>query len=254
MNVLLRWSIFLILQDGTGDRAVGTHKIDSYLSRTYFDMLVDKLVEDPAAEIFENVMAEFAVAPNMDSIPDVKFYQYDLSKLFAAQNIMNPSYNKWAKDPAKAAGYAKASLIDLFQPEKSSGMMPNLQETVREEITGVMLFIPRTTETSNSKVMDPIMEQIAEAAGDRYYVIELTGRTTTGEDAELYVKGGLDSKGDTVKGQLELAKGKIPLIVSAGHIGSRSFSIPEINVVGFSGLNMRSRSTSPGRKLTTRKS
>ena len=223
----------LCLMSGTaGDRAVGTHKIGGYICATYCDMLVDKLVINPTYTS-SRIMSKYRVADNMDTIPGVNFYQYDFSKVFADVNILNPSYNKWAKEPAKGEAYIKQTLGQLLAIN-SNGMIPSIREVIKEDVTGIMLFIPRTTATSKESVMNPIMSQINEIANEGYYVIELTGRTTTGENAELYVNGGYDN--DTkqyVKGQITIAHelNKIPLIVSAGHIGSRSFSIAEINVV-----------------------
>lgn len=223
----------LCLMTGTaGDRAVGTHDVDGYICTTYFDMLVDKLVSDP---VFDSdlVMSKYRVAPNMDAIPGVKFYQYDQSQIFASKNDLNPSHNKWAKDPSKAEAHVKTTLGDLFGSKFGSGLYPAIEKVIGEKIEGIMMFIPRTTKTSSNKVMDSILRQIREVTNEGYYIIELTGRTTNGEKAELYVKGGIDrDSGKYVKGQITIAKElkKIPLIVSAGHIGSRSFSIPEINV------------------------
>lgn len=203
-----------------GDRAVGTHDVDGYICTTYFDMLVDKLVSDP---VFDSdlVMSKYRVAPNMDAIPGVKFYQYDQSEIFASKNDLNPSHNKWAKDPSKAEAHVKTTLGDLFASKFGSGLYPGIREVIKEDITGIMMFIPRTTKTSSKKVMDAIISQINEVVNEGYYIIELTGRTTDGEGAEEYTKK---------KTKEANKQNKIPLIVSAGHIGSRSFSIPEINV------------------------
>jgi flagellar hook assembly protein FlgD len=141
--------------------------------------------------------------------------------LFSKENILSPSYNKWAKDPAKAEAYVKQTLGQLLAI-KSDGMIPSIRDAINDDITGIMLFIPRTTATSNDRVMNTIIAQIKEVANAGYHIIEITGRTTDGEKAEDYTI-------DQIK--IAKAKDKIPLIVSAGHIGSRSFSIPEINVV-----------------------
>ena len=209
----------LCLMTGTaGDRAVGTHNISGYICTTYFDMLVDKLVNKPVFTS-SNIMSKYRVADNMDAIPGVKFYQYDQSELFANTNDINPSHNKWAKDPAKAEAHVKTTLSDLFG--SGSGMYPAITEVIGEDITGVMMFIPRPTKTSDDFVMGTIKSQIQAVTNEEYYIIELTGRTTKGELAEEYTKK-----------EIKEAKNqnKIPLIISAGHIGSRSFSIPEINV------------------------
>lgn len=211
----------LCLMTGTaGDRAVGTHNVDGYICTTYFDMLVDKLVNNP---VFDSdlVMSKYRVAPNMDAIPGVKFYQYDQSKIFASKNDLNPSHNKWAKDPSKSEAHVKTTLGDLFASKFGSGLYPGIREVIGEDITGIMMFIPRTTKTSSKKVMDAIISQINEVVNEGYYIIELTGRTTDGEGAEEYTKKKIREANK---------QKKIPLIVSAGHIGSRSFSIPEINV------------------------
>lgn len=209
----------LCLMTGTaGDRAVGTHNISGYICTTYFDMLVDKLADKPTFTS-PRIMNKYRVADNMDAIPGVKFYQYDQSELFANTNDINPSHNKWAKDPAKAEAHVKTTLGDLFG--SGSGMYPAITEVIGEEITGVMMFIPRPTKTSDDFVMGTIKSQIQAVTNEEYYIIELTGRTTTGEKAEEYTKKEIKEANK---------QNKIPLIVSAGHIGSRSFSIPEINV------------------------
>lgn len=211
----------LCLMTGTaGDRAVGTHNISGYICTTYFDMLVDKLVDKPTFTS-PRIMSKYRVADNMDAIPGVKFYQYDQSELFANANDINPSHNKWAKDPAKAEAHVKTTLGDLFATKYASGLYPSIREVIGEEITGVMMFIPRATKTSDSSTMDAILSQIGAITNEEYYIIELTGRTTNGEKAEEYTKKEIKEANK---------QNKIPLVVSAGHIGSRSFSIPEINV------------------------
>ena len=108
----------LCLMTGTaGDRAVGTHNISGYICTTYFDMLVDKLVNKPTFTS-SRIMSKYRVADNMDAIPGVKFYQYDQSELFANANDINPSHNKWAKDPAKAEAHVKTTLGDLFATKR----------------------------------------------------------------------------------------------------------------------------------------
>jgi urease gamma subunit len=211
----------LCLMTGTaGDRAVGTHEISGYICTTYFDMLVDKLVDKPTSTS-SRIMSKYRVADNMDAIPGVKFYQYDQSELFINANDINPSHNKWAKDPAKAEAHVKTTLGDLFATKYASGLYPSIREVISEEITGVMMFIPRSTATSDDATMDAILSQIGAVTNEEYYIIELTGRTTKGELAEEYAKKEIKEANK---------QKKIPLIVSAGHIGSRSFSIPEINV------------------------
>lgn len=211
----------LCLMTGTaGDRAVGTHNISGYICTTYFDMLVDKLVNKPTFTS-TRIMSKYRVADNMDAIPGVKFYQYDQSELFANANDINPSHNKWAKEPAKAEAHVKTTLGDLFATKYASGLYPSIREVISEEITGVMMFIPRPTKTSDDATMDAILSQIGAVTNEEYYIIELTGRTTKGELAEEYTKKEIKEANK---------QNKIPLIVSAGHIGSRSFSIPEINV------------------------
>jgi hypothetical protein len=211
----------LCLMTGTaGDRAVGTHNISGYICTTYFDMLVDKLVQNPTFTS-SRIMSKYCVANNMNAIPGVKFYQYDQSELFANANDINPSHNKWAKDPAKAEAHVKTTLGDLFATKYASGLYPSIRKVIGEKITGVMMFIPRSTKTSNDVTMDAILSQISAVTNEEYYIIELTGRTTKGELAEEYTKKEIKEANK---------QNKIPLIVSAGHIGSRSFSIPEINV------------------------
>jgi hypothetical protein len=158
----------------------------------------------------------------MKEIPDIKFYQYDFSGVFREENDLNPSYNKWVADPTKGEAYTKQTLSQLFASAGSSGMIPSIREVIRENITGVMLFVPRTAATTRDEIMEPIMSQIRDSVGVGYHVIELTGRTTSGEEAEEYTKEHIEYANSC---------NKIPLIVCAGHIGSRSFSIPEINVV-----------------------
>ena len=211
----------LCLMTGTaGDRAVGTHNISSYIGTTYFDMLVDKLAKKPTFSS-SRIMSKYCVADNMDAIPGVKFYQYDQSELFANVDDINPSHNKWAKDPAKAEAHVKTTLGDLFGSKNASGLYPAITTVIKETVEGVMMFIPRSTKTSDDFTMNTIIAQITAVTNEEYYIIELTGRTTKGELAEEYTKK-----------EIKEAKkqNKIPLIVSAGHIGSRSFSIPEINV------------------------
>lgn len=211
----------LCLMTGTaGDRAVGTHDVHGYICTTYFDMLVDKLVVNPTFSS-DLVMSKYRVAPNMDAIPGVKFYQYDQSEIFASKNDLNPSHSKWVKDPSKAEAHVKTTLGDLFGSKFGSGLYPSIREVIGEDITGIMMFIPRNTKTGSKKVMDTIISQINEVVNEGYYIIELTGRTTDGEGAEDYTKKKIKEANK---------QNKIPLIVSAGHIGSRSFSIPEINV------------------------
>lgn len=223
----------LCLMTGTaGDRAAGTHNISGYICTTYFDMIVDKLVNNPVFTS-RRILSKYTVANNMDAIPGVKFYQYDQSELFATANDINPSHNKWAADPAKAEAHVKTTLGAVFAVPGASGMYPSMREVVGD-VTGVMMFIPWKTKTSDDSVMDAMLAQIRAVTNEEYYIIELTGRTTSNEKAELYVKGGIDPDTDKhVTGEINIAKSlnKIPLIISAGHIGSRSFSIPEINVV-----------------------
>jgi hypothetical protein len=212
----------LCLMTGTaGDRAVGSHDVDGYISMTYFDMLVDKSNNRENQYVAKNIMSKYRVADNMDAIPNVTFYQYDFSKLFAEENILSPSYNKWVAHPARGEAYVKATLGALFASPIATGKIPSIREVIEDEITGIMFFIPRNTATSKKNIMNVIMSQFKEVA-DGYYIIELTGRTTNGEGAEEYTK-------EEMKKAKEL--GKIPLIISAGHIGARSYSIPEINVV-----------------------
>jgi len=212
----------LCLMTGTAaDRAVGTHEVNSYISTTYFDLLVDKLSRNPSY-VSKRIFTKYKVAPNMDTIPGVKFYQYDFSNLLAEKNELNPSWAKWAEAPAQNSVFTKTVLGEILGTKHATGMLPAIQESIGEAITGIMLFVPRTTKVNNGDFTNYVIPQINEVANEGYYIIELTGNTTDGDSAEDYTKAEINKA---------TALGKIPLIVSAGHIGSRSFSIPEINVV-----------------------
>ena len=212
----------LCLMTGTAaDRAVGTHKINSYISTTYFDLLVDKLSRNPVFES-EHILSKYRVADNMDTIPGVRFYQYDFSNFLAEKNVLNPSWSKYAEKPGQNGVFTKTVLGEVLGTKHASGMLPTIAETIGEPITGIMLFVPRTTKINNGDFTNFVIPQINEVANEGYYIIELTGNTTDGGAAERYT---------TEEIKKAKALGKIPLIVTAGHIGSRSFSIPEINVV-----------------------
>lgn len=212
----------LCLMTGTAaDRAVGTHEINSYISTTYFDLLVDKLSRNPSY-VTKRILEKYKVASNMDTIPGVRFYQYDFSKPLAEKNELNPSWAKWAEKPAQNGVFTKTVLGEILGTKHASGLLPTIQESIGEAITGIMLFVPRKAKINNGDFTNYIIPQINEVANEGYYIIELTGNTTDGDSAEEYTKTEINKAA---------ALGKIPLIVSAGHIGSRSFSIPEINVV-----------------------
>ena len=217
----------MLLMTGTaGDRAVGNHNIGAYLSTTYFDMLVDKLERD--SNYFDPMFSKlFSTASNMDSIPGVNFYQYEFAELLAQMNILNPSYQKFIEDPLKGEVAMKLILNEVLGSSRATGMLPSFHEVMGEAITGIQLFIPRKTRITPKKgekvaPIQHIIDIVNEVANEGYYIIELTGRTTDGANAEAYAKS-----------EIKKAKkmGKIPLIITPGHIGSRSFSIPEVNVV-----------------------
>jgi len=95
----------LLLATGTaGDRAAASHKIDSYSSVTYTDMLSDKLSQEIGEVDFQPEYLNldlFPVAPDMSSIPGVNFYQYDFTHVQNDENELNFSWTKFGKIPLR---------------------------------------------------------------------------------------------------------------------------------------------------------
>ena len=212
----------LLLATGTaGDRAAATHKIDSYSSVTYTDMLSDKHSLEIGEVDFQPEYLNldmFPVAEDMSSIPGVNFYQYDFTHLQNDENELNYSWTKFSKNPSQAQAWFNAMLADMFGT--GAGMMPSLEEVIGQPLKSVMMFMPGSTRKECMKDIAGLLEGFLSKQGWRVFIA--TGEFTNGDKAEAKARKAIKANA---------REGYRTLIISAGHIGSRSFSIPSINCV-----------------------
>ena len=233
VNVLRDKSKLLLMTGTAGDRAVGGHKIDKYIYKTYIQMLADK--ENPNPDFYDAAFSDkYPVAPNMATIPNIMFRQYNFSQLINKELEVNPSWHKAYQDPDKSYAWLK-DVWQSFFGTSSNGMIMSANEVAAQTITGYMIFLPRTlrqSQTDHEKAnhidspFTKAFKHLQVFAGSAHHLIEVTGNMTTGADAEKYVTDQIKA----MKADPKTAH-KIPVVVSTGHIGARSFSIPEINVV-----------------------
>jgi hypothetical protein len=212
----------LLLATGTaGDRAAATHKVDSYNSVTYTDMLSDKLSLEIGEVDFQPEYLNldlFPVASDMSSIPGVNFYQYDFTHVQNDENELNFSWSKFGKNPTQAQAWFNTILADMFGT--GDGMMPSLEEVIGQPLKTVMMFMSNSTTKPRMKEIAGLMEGFLSKQGWRIFIC--TGEFTTGDKSEGKARKAIKANAK---------EGYRTLILSAGHIGSRSFSIPSINCV-----------------------
>ena len=212
----------LLLATGTaGDRAAASHKIDSYSSVTYTDMLSDKLSQEIGEVDFQPEYLNldlFPVAPDMSSIPGVNFYQYDFTHVQNDENELNFSWTKFGKNPTQAQAWFNTMLGDMFGT--GAGMIPSLEEVIGQPLKSVMMFMPNSTKKQSMDDIAGLLDGFLGKQGWRIFVC--TGNHTNGDKAEQKARKAIKANS---------RDGYRTLILSAGHIGSRSFSIPSINCV-----------------------
>lgn len=167
------------------------------------------------------------VSPQEHKLARVKGYEFDWSTYARALFDLdrpedNPSWLKAITDVRKAQGLWKGFYQSLTG--NASGKLRGtnasdfaLSHLVGDKVTGVMQFVPVNS--------DGLLEvaAIAQSLLPEWIVVPLVGKAdATNEEAEGIVKD------HVLKAKLE---GKSGVWVISQGIGSRSFSIPEINVV-----------------------
>ena len=115
----------IILATGTnGARAATEYKVDHYVVKTYFDLLITKGELLEGKKVFKpSIKLPIKLANNMDRIPEVEFYQLAFPN-FVVPEITDkdnlPSWNKAIENPAKAKGF----IHTLFREELFFNRIP----------------------------------------------------------------------------------------------------------------------------------
>lgn len=226
----LRQNSNLYLFSGTGaDRAASDHDIDNYRSVTYWDMLSDKQELREGLDVneveFEYLDTDiFPIRTDMDILPDAEIYRMDWSALLPEADELNISWTKFAEKPEKSMSWFSAFVNEVFGTQSSTGMLPSVHELV-PDLGDIQVFLPMKAGIKKTDVICKHLKTLLPES--QYVVIPLTGKYATGHKAEEYVKNLLENQcfndvGDRIKHAV---------IVTPGHIGSKSFSIPTVNLV-----------------------
>jgi hypothetical protein len=202
----------IILGTGTnGARAISNHKVGHYFGVTYFDMLVSKA----RPSFVKPASITLNMTTDMRSIPEVEFYQIDFTQA-VTDAPEDPSWSKVCQNPTKASGFIRSVFKTLLEGEGTAEylVLENLFGAVPK---GVMCFLPGSTTNANvGKVAE-----IAAAVLPNWHVVTLNGDFTSGWEAEEYTRKAI---------RRAARSGKSVLVISSG-MGSRSYSIPEIDTV-----------------------
>lgn len=208
----------LILATGTnGARAATGRTIDDHFSVTYFDML---LAKDGKFSYAPHLNLPFKMASNLDSLPDIEFYQLSFPELIDA-SVLNkdnlPSWSKVIEDPHKAKGFIRSLFGALFNGEGPYEYMA-FEHIFGTKPTGIMVWLNEGGRKDN---IDKFAKLLQSFIPD-WEVYALHGDVTDNRNAEQEVKN-LHAKA--------IREGKNGVVVVSMKMGARSFSVPEIDTV-----------------------
>lgn len=207
----------VLLATGTNAARASKHYTPDYItSTTYFDMLVDK----HTGHYTPRLGLPFKLAPNMDSIPDVNFYQLAFPAAVTDEILnddLRPSWSKATEDPAKAKGFITTVFGGLFN---GTGMYDYvaMEHVFGSQPTGIMIWL---SEGGRKENIDHFIEVLQSIISD-WVVVPLHGDKTNGRGSEKYVK---EAHAAAIK------NGKKGVVVVSMKLGARSFSVPFIDTV-----------------------
>jgi hypothetical protein len=210
----------IILTTGTNtERAQSKHKIDAFLSCSYFDML---LMKDTKERIENKIInSKYNRAHEFEKkLSQVKFYRFDWSVFVPLldnnEKDLNPSFTKASVDVQKNHGLWHGLYRSLIGENINVNANDySLFNFLEEPPQSIIQFVNMNKKEQEKlyKIANPILNEF-------YDVCIVNGNNVRGKDCEEYIKN-----------KIRLAKkhGKHVWII-ASQMCQRSFSIPDINV------------------------
>ena len=224
----------LIMTGTNADRASKLWQLDTILSVTYPELLIQKRLKHPATA---PNLAHFAVDPSRDQLaPDMRLYQLDLSEP-VMQSVASgefddedmrllPSWSKFAAHPQKSKGFFVRMLETVFLGKHGADAANVDLQTQnwfgRERQKTAMMFVPGSTRVKDGQLA--AIGVIAQSALPAWRVIVLGGSILV--DGHKVRNANAEQK---VREQIEQAvKLNQSVLIISSLMAQRSFSIPEI--------------------------
>ncbi len=223
----------LIMTGTNADRASKLWSIDTMLSVTYPELLIQKRLKHP---VTAPDLAHFSVDPSRDQLaPDMRLYQLDLSEP-VMQSVASgeldedmrllPSWSKFAAHPQKSKGFFVRMLETVFLGKHGADEANVDLQTQnwfgRERQKTAMMFVPGSTRVKDGQLA--AIGVIAQSALPAWRVIVLGGNILI--DGQKVRNANAEQK---VREQIEQAvKQNQSVLIISSLMAQRSFSIPEI--------------------------
>ena len=219
--------IVLLMTGTNSDRAVSEWKVDSMLSVTYPELLLQKANSKPKPSQLTN----FKINPDRDLLaPNVEFYQMGLKgpvEYALANGEFEdelPSWSKFVANPLKAKGFFTQTLQALFLGQHAHDDLNVDLQTMNLEPSKsrvAMMFMPGNTRTESLQMIEAIAAQ--SLPGFKVVNVSGGGKTPSGKsisnrNAEQMVK-------EIV---YNAKQEQSSVLIIAAQMAQRSFSIPEI--------------------------
>jgi len=214
----------VILMTGSGgDRAVSSWGVDTYLSVTYPELLVNKRQPTPAnipkLKYFTHDRRRDEMYPNLVYL-QLSFGPFVEKILKYCPNTKIEelvSMTKMTADPDMMTGFITTLFQALFHGVRVPQLAINRYIPNRRTPTVSIVFVSAATKIKN---LQRLVEIVKGAIGTTCDVIGIHGEETTGRDAENMVRERLNAIKD--------AGNNRNLVIIAAQMAQRSFSVPEI--------------------------
>ena len=221
----------LVLGTGTNAARAGTnYQVDEFINTTYFDMILSKGRLASGEDVYiPRRQLPFPVASSMDFVPDVEFYQIAWPGADELDD-RDPSWTKVIENPNKAKGFIHSTFGALFNGEGNHEHLNFENIFGGHEPTGIMIWV--SAGSSGKKVNVTKFANIIRRIAVEWEVTEIHGGFSDEENGKV---NGTNNRNveQEIKDLDAYAKkqGKRGVVVISSSMGSRSFSVPQIDTV-----------------------